>query len=67
MASLPSRERGLKSYENIFTRQQIMSLPSRERGLKFIINFGVIINIKSLPSRERGLKCKGLRRNWKSF
>ena len=35
VASLPSRERGLKFVSFYFMRTQILSLPSRERGLKF--------------------------------
>ena len=35
MASLPSRERGLKSFFRVMLRQVPGSLPSRERGLKF--------------------------------
>ncbi|EFE11184.1 hypothetical protein CLOM621_08657 [Clostridium sp. M62/1] len=34
-ASLPSRERGLKSLICLLNQMDILSLPSRERGLKF--------------------------------
>ena len=55
-ASLPSRERGLKSPTLARIGEHGQSLPSRERGLKSLdrkrkYRFGL-----SLPSRERGLK-----------
>ena len=34
-ASLPSRERGLKSQDVFDDAAELTSLPSRERGLKF--------------------------------
>ena len=34
VASLPSRERGLKLLSPVPARKRLMSLPSRERGLK---------------------------------
>ena len=56
LASLPSRERGLKLPDPHNIDQVIQSLPSRERGLKFHkLRYRVII-VLSLPSRERGLK-----------
>ena len=59
MASLPSRERGLKSVADISTNFHQSSLPSRERGLKFRYLYRLPCPCVSLPSRERGLKFKG--------
>ena len=36
LSSLPTRERGLKSDDDVFLEEVIMSLPTRERGLKYI-------------------------------
>ena len=55
--SLPSRERGLKSYKAFECRATMSgSLPSRERGLKYRGNRDRRGGNRSLPSRERGLK-----------
>ena len=57
MSSLPSRERGLKSYKAFECRATMSgSLPSRERGLKYRGNRDRRGGNRSLPSRERGLK-----------
>ena len=56
VVSLPSRERGLKSFDERGARGLFESLPSRERGLKFFMTPEVHAAIESLPSRERGLK-----------
>ena len=63
--SLPSRERGLKSYKAFECRATMSgSLPSRERGLKYeFLKIDFYLGnrdgrggTRSLPSRERGLK-----------
>ena len=56
LASLPSRERGLKFYRWWTVKPEFASLPSRERGLKSRSVKEVKMAVKSLPSRERGLK-----------
>ena len=56
LLSLPSRERGLKSYNLTCFHVQHLSLPSRERGLKSWVVSQFAISGVSLPSRERGLK-----------
>ena len=55
--SLPSRERGLKSYNVGNNFYGSKSLPSRERGLKLCSTKRHEWHQQSLPSRERGLKC----------
>ena len=45
-ASLPTRERGLKSFAEVSTDKFGRSLPTRERGLKFLPNL-------SLPNSNR--------------
>ena len=57
--SLPSRERGLKSYGLLSNYRMGESLPSRERGLKLLYRFALFPRGTSLPSRERGLKYDG--------
>ena len=54
--SLPSRERGLKSFDIVDMIRGLRSLPSRERGLKSLLYPFFIFSLMSLPSRERGLK-----------
>ena len=55
--SLPSRERGLKSFADEDFTSNIESLPSRERGLKSTgRRLQKQTELLSLPSRERGLK-----------
>ena len=56
--SLPSRERGLKSYMCEVCGKKYGSLPSRERGLKSYMCEVCGKKYGSLPSRERGLKCQ---------
>ena len=56
--SLPSRERGLKSYEEYTYIMNTPSLPSRERGLKSESTADEGMAEVSLPSRERGLKYR---------
>ena len=57
-ASLPSRERGLKSRVIADSLDAVGSLPSRERGLKFLHHELKTDRVVSLPSRERGLKSR---------
>ena len=56
IASLPSRERGLKLDNKFKVGAAKESLPSRERGLKSHDRENRKRDLQSLPSRERGLK-----------
>ena len=56
LLSLPSRERGLKSFFDYSNDLTSRSLPSRERGLKLFYHYNNRQFHQSLPSRERGLK-----------
>ena len=56
VASLPSRERGLKYERGHVLGGSYESLPSRERGLKSETAQNQVCTRSSLPSRERGLK-----------
>ena len=47
--SLPSRERGLKSYPLLTTLADASSLPSRERGLKSILIVGLFVKFVVAP------------------
>ena len=57
-ASLPTRERGLKSVLVLHLDGCIRSLPTRERGLKSLQPVKFRFIIASLPTRERGLKSQ---------
>ena len=56
IASLHSRERGLKLDNKFKVGAAKESLPSRERGLKSHDRENRKRDLQSLPSRERGLK-----------
>ena len=58
--SLPSWERGLKSFEDMGDDKINSSLPSWERGLKYGRLDNLNDYITSLPSWERGLKSGNL-------
>ena len=58
IASLPTRERGLKSAGRYSPYMRYASLPTRERGLKYLYNQMHGIQDWSLPTRERGLKSR---------
>ena len=55
--SLPSWERGLKSFFHPCNMYMGQSLPSWERGLKLSSASSLTVTNQSLPSWERGLKC----------
>ena len=56
MQSLPTRERGLKHYNQRVLANESKSLPTRERGLKLPLYAWHQTQALSLPTRERGLK-----------
>ena len=54
--SLPSRERGLKSQMDDFTKGYFLVAPLAGAWIEIDLNYYLDLQYKSLPSRERGLK-----------
>ena len=57
--SLPSRERGLKSYAPYIQPHGIPVAPFAGAWIEISVSFGDTNALPSLPSRERGLKFVG--------